>query len=89
MTMTVQSHKTPNPNARKFTLPGKRFSQSLNFSSPETAMGHPLAQRLFALPGVYNVFMAQDFITVNKLPGVEWDALEKDIQSTIAEYFDL
>ncbi len=52
-------------------------------------MGHPLAQRLFALPGVYNVFMAQDFITVNKLPGVEWDALEKDIQSTIAEYFDL
>jgi hypothetical protein len=67
--------KTPNPNAIKFVLPGKRFAQPLNVSSATAATAHPLAQRLFALPGVYNVFMVQDFVTVNKRPEITWEAL--------------
>ena len=87
--MVIQSQQTPNPNALKFMLPQKYFEQPLSFSSAEKAADHPLAHRLFALGDVYNVFMVQDFITVNKMPDADWDALTTLIQSIIAEHFGL
>lgn len=77
--MTVQVQETPNPNARKYILPGRQFAQPLNVSSGEAAAAHPLTARLFALEPVYNVFLVRDFVTVNKLPDADWTALEPQI----------
>jgi hypothetical protein len=87
MQISISGQATPNPNARKYILPVKRFARPQNFSSIQAA-DHPLAARLFALEGVYNVFFALDFVTVNKLPGVSWETLETDIQEVIIEYLD-
>lgn len=81
--MEIRAQSTPNPNALKFVLGGVRFERPLNFASADTAAGHPLAARLFALTGVYNVFFAQDFVTVNKRPEIAWDSLRSQIESTI------
>ncbi len=82
--MSIQVQQTPNPNARKFILPGHRFAQSRNFSSAESAAADPVARRLFGLEGVYNVLMAQDFVTVNKRPDVAWEALEAAVIALLA-----
>lgn len=87
--MSIIVQKTPNPNALKFILPEKQFDKPLNYSEEERADSHPLAAKLFALNSIYNVFMVQDFITVNKLPAVEWDPLESQIQQIISEHFGL
>jgi len=87
MSITVQ--KTPNPNALKFILPQKQFDKPLNYSEDDTADLHPLAAELFALNSIYNIFMVQDFVTVNKLPAAEWDPLECQIQQIISEHFGL
>ena len=84
--MPVQVHQTPNPNARKYILPGRRFAAPLNAAQPEEAAAHPLAQAIFALDGVYNVFLAQDFVTVNKLPARSWDEVEPRVQAAIVHY---
>lgn len=76
--MPIQVQPTPNPNARKFVLPDTRFESSRNFTLDDLAAGRvddPLARRLLALEGVYNVLLAQDFVTVNKVPQVEWSPL--------------
>lgn len=86
--MPVQVHQTPNPNARKFILPGRRFGAPLNASRPEEAACHPLAQALLALDGVYNVFLAQDFVTVNKVPALTWDDLEPKVLASIVTYLE-
>jgi hypothetical protein len=86
MSVSIQTAQTPNPNARKFILPERRFAQPQNFSSPQAATAHPLAARLFALGGIYNVFLVQDFVTVNKLPDVPWAELEEAIIATIVDY---
>ena len=86
--MPVQVHQTPNPNARKFILPGRRFGAPLNASSPEEAASHPLAQVLLALDGVYNVFLARDFVTVNKLSAFAWDNLEPKVLAAIVSYLE-
>ena len=85
--MNIKIQATPNPNALKFILPEKHFPKPVNISSPEAAAGHPLAAQLMALDGVYNVFMVQDFVTVNKLPDVPWEPLRDQAQALIEAYF--
>ena len=86
MEITVQL--TPNPNAHKYILPVKTFAKPLSFASADDAADHALAAGLFALGNVYNVFMAQDFITVNKLPDAAWAGLDEAIVHAINNYFD-
>jgi hypothetical protein len=87
--MPVHVQRTPNPNALKFVLPQKMFDRPLNISSPAEAETHPLAQQLLALEPVYNVFMVQDFVTVNKRPDAPWEGLEEEIVHIVAAYFEL
>ncbi|HXF60685.1 MAG TPA: NifU N-terminal domain-containing protein [Caldilineaceae bacterium] len=84
--MSIRVQQTPNPNARKFILPAHWFDRPVNYGSAASASGEPLAERLFALPGVYNVFTAQDFVTVNKTPHSAWEPLESAILAVLAEY---
>ncbi len=83
--MSVSVHPTPNPNARKFVLAEKRFAMPRNFPATVPA-DDPLAVRLLALDGVYNVFMALDFVTINKLSDVEWEPLEAAVTAILTEY---
>jgi hypothetical protein len=85
--MPVQVQKTPNPNALKFILPERCFERPLNLSTLEEAAQHPLALKLLSMEPIYNVFMVQDFITVNKLPHVPWDGLEEEVRQIIAKHF--
>ena len=84
--MEIHVQPTPNPNAHKYVLPAKMFAYPLNASTPEAAAAHPLAASLFALDDVYNVLLAQDFVTVNKLPGASWETVDGAVLSVLAEY---
>ena len=81
----IQVRQTPNPNALKFVLPGVRFAASRNYSLGD-AVDEPLAARLLTLEGVYNVFLAQDFVTVNKVPQVDWSLLQVAVERILADY---
>lgn len=86
--MSIQVCRTPNPNAHKYVLAVHRFAAARNFASPESAASDPVAATLFTLPGVYNVFMAQDFVTVNKRPEVAWDTLDAAVIAVLADTLD-
>lgn len=81
----IEVRQTPNPNARKFVLAGVRFAGSRNYSLGDV-VDDPLAARLLTLEGVYNVLLVQDFVTVNKVPDVEWPALQVAIENCLADY---
>lgn len=85
---TIAAHPTPNPNARKFVLPHRAFAQPINCSSAAQAQAHPLAAQLFALEGVYNVLLAQDFVTINKRPEQAWAPLESEAAARIGAWLD-
>ena len=71
----------------KFVLGGVHFARPQSFPSAAAAAIDPLAAAIFALDGVYNVFMAQDFVTVNKEPAVAWTALTEPICAIIERHF--
>lgn len=85
--MFIQTEATPNPATLKF-LPGKTVLETgtADFTSGTEASASPLAERLFAVPGVSGVFLGNDFITVTKADG-EWQHLKPAVLGAIMEHF--
>jgi Fe-S cluster biogenesis protein NfuA len=85
--MFIQTEPTPNPAALKF-LPGRAVlpHATLDIRDKEGATQSPLAERLFAVPGVSGVFFGSDFISVTKASG-EWQQLKPAILGAIMEHF--
>ena len=86
--MFIQTESTPNPATLKF-LPGQAVmaAGTADFPSADTAGKSPLAQRIFAVDGVTGVFLGNDFVTVTKSDGLEWDHLKPSILGAIMEHF--
>ena len=72
------------PDTCKFTVnrtlhPGGPFF----FGNRERAAGSPLGERLFALPGVANVLIAESVVTIGKEPSASWSGLKAAIGTAI------
>jgi len=53
------------------------------FGNKERASGSPLGERLFALPGVANVLIAESVVTICKEPIASWSGLKAAIGAAI------
>jgi Fe-S cluster biogenesis protein NfuA len=86
--MFIQTEQTPNPASLKF-LPGSTVggSRTAQFADADAARNSPLAERLFAVPGVTGVFLGADFITVSKDQESDWYELKPQILAAIMEHF--
>jgi Fe-S cluster biogenesis protein NfuA len=86
-TMFIQTEATPNPATLKF-IPGRAVlgSGTIEFTSREAAMRSPLAEKLFGVPGVTNVFYGSDFVTVTK-DDSDWQHLKPAILGAIMEHY--
>jgi Fe-S cluster biogenesis protein NfuA len=86
--MFIQTESTPNPATLKF-LPGRAVmtAGTANFTDAAAAARSPLAERLFAVPGVTGVYLGGDFITVSKDEDVDWYQLKPAVLGVIMEHF--
>ncbi len=84
-TITIRAETSvADPDTCKFTAsrtvhPGGPFF----FHAKELAAGSPLAERLFALPGVAHVLITENVVTVGKHSGTSWSALKSGIGTEI------
>ena len=76
---------TPNPNAMKFSLDTK-LPGTMNFTKPEAAAGNAFAEAVFATDGVVQVFGVNDFVTVTRRPGADWDPIIEAVKAAAAEH---
>jgi Fe-S cluster biogenesis protein NfuA len=85
--MFIQTEATPNPATLKF-LPGRPVLPDGALDIPDAADAgkSPLAERLFAIPGVTGVFFGGDFITVTKTDA-DWQQIKPAILGAIMEHF--
>ena len=86
--MFIETEGTPNPATLKF-LPGQDVmgNGTADFAGVEAAGSSPLAQVLFALPGVSRVFLGGDFVTVTKTDDADWHALKPAVLGSLMEHF--
>ena len=85
--MFIQTEATPNPASLKF-LPGRIVlgTGTAEYRNADEADGSPLAERLFAVPGVSGVFLGNDFITVTRNE-TEWQHIKPAVLGAIMEHF--
>jgi Fe-S cluster biogenesis protein NfuA len=87
--MFIQTEATPNPNTLKF-IPGEVVMQNgtASFLSADEAKGKSaLAEVLFKIGDVSQVFFGSDFITVTKAEPAKWDMLKANILTTIMDHY--
>lgn len=76
---TASPSPTPNPEALRFAL-DTPLPGPLTASSAEEAESHPFAAAVFATGSVASIFGLNDFVTVTRRPGADWDAIVTAVQ---------
>jgi Fe-S cluster biogenesis protein NfuA len=77
---------TPNPNARKFILREPlSYGVSKSYEDAGAAVGDPLAEALFAIPHVTNVFYVDHWITVTQDGKAHWPELLRQLAVPIRD----
>ena len=86
--MFIETEGTPNPATLKF-LPGREVAGEVtaDFPAAELAAISPLAEALFALPGVARVFLGADFVTVTRSDDADWSDLRTRVLGAIMDHF--
>jgi Fe-S cluster biogenesis protein NfuA len=81
----MHAERTPNPNSVKWVLgqPIVPGGASAHFAEAPGADVSPLAERLFAVPGVIGVFLGGNFVTVTKTGEVEWTDIAQPVVDAI------
>ncbi|MGE4313305.1 MAG: NifU family protein [Pseudobdellovibrionaceae bacterium] len=86
--MFIETEKTPNPETLKF-LPGQALLEkgTAEFSDPEQAERYsPLADRLFAVAGVKNIFIGRDFVSITKDETWDWNVLKPMLLTALMQH---
>ena len=79
---------TPNPNAVKCLLdrpirdPGRGPG---SYRTAQAAADDPVAVALFSIPGVTNLLINADWLTVSKEPGVPWKTIQSEVRRVLGE----
>ena len=77
---------TPNPNAFQFVINGPIISAGTKtFSNADEAEGDSLAEALFQIYGVENIYLKESFVTITKSETVGWHTFFEKIGETIEE----
>ena len=85
--MFVQTENTPNPNSLKF-LPGKKVSNDAPLEiTDKNESKNELIRNILSINGVTGIFLAEDFLSVNKDEKIEWEDLKHVIISFINDYY--
>lgn len=61
---------------------------SYEFENIEEAKISPLAQQLFHLPFVKQIFISQNFVAINKYDIITWDDVKNEVAEQIAAYLN-
>ncbi|MDT8347090.1 MAG: NifU N-terminal domain-containing protein, partial [Flavobacteriaceae bacterium] len=83
----VQIKPTTNPAILKFEA--DRFltdHQSYELKNIEEASVSPVAQQLFHFPFVKTVYIAQNFVAVEKFNIVDWPDVQEEVQALITDF---
>ncbi len=86
---TINIVRTTTPSIVKFEA--DKFltrHENFEFKNIDEASRSPLAQQLFYLPFVKTVYIAQNFIAIEKYDIVEWDDVEKEVAEQIETYLN-
>ena len=86
--ITIYAESTPNPSVMKFVANIKLTEQSISFESIDEAIDAPLVKALFNFSFVREVFLDENYISISKHDGTEWEEIVMDLRNFIKSYLE-
>lgn len=83
---TVYGETTPNPAVLKFVANMKLTPTAAEFRNSDEAGASPLAQELFKMPYVKEVFIDENYVSITKFDAYEWNDITIEIRSFIRDF---
>ena len=84
----IYAESTPNPHVMKFVTSRMLTSQHIEVLSADQTQGVPIAEAIFTMPFVKEVFISQNYISITKATETDWYEISNEIRSFIKEYLD-
>ncbi|MGB8705131.1 MAG: NifU family protein [Gillisia sp.] len=84
--VTIYAESTPNPSVLKFVANKKLVISPAEFKSIDDTQNAPLANQLFHFPFVKEVFIDENYISINKYDIAEWNDITPEIREFIRVY---
>lgn len=81
--IAIYAESTPNPNTMKFVANRTLVPRRFEFNNSAQAQHAPLAQELFKIEGVTEVFMHQNYISISKDDQQSWTELIEVLKDLI------
>lgn len=82
---TATPQPSPNPNALRFQL-DTTLGSTLNYADAGAAEADPFAKRVFEAAGVASIFGVNDFVTIKRAAGADWDPIIAAVQAAASEH---
>lgn len=82
----VYAESTPNPNVQKFVTNKLLSNQNIELSKKEDAHEVPLAYELFEFPFVKEVFISDNYVSIQKSNDLEWFEINNALRDFLKEY---
>ena len=86
MAIEIYAESTPNPTVMKFVSNKMLTSQTYEFKNIDEAQEAPIAVELFKFPFVKEVFISENYISINKYDMAEWEEVGQEIRNFIRTY---
>ncbi|TAE90125.1 MAG: NifU family protein [Bacteroidetes bacterium] len=85
--LDVYSEATPNPETMKFVFNRMILpDQTADFPTVDTTANSPLAKNLFEFNFVNGVFIMNNFVTITRVPDVEWEEIIPIMKEFLKSY---
>lgn len=84
--VTVYAESTPNPSVMKFVANKKLVLAAAEFKNIDATGNAPLVRQLFNFPFVKEVFIDENYISINKYDLSEWNDITMDLREFIRNY---
>lgn len=82
----VYAESTPNPNVQKFVTNKLLSNKNIELSNKSDAKEVPLALELFEFPFVKEVFISNNYVSIQKSKETDWFEINNGLRDFIKEY---
>ncbi|WP_298541658.1 NifU family protein [uncultured Aquimarina sp.] len=86
--ITIYAESTPNPAVLKFVANKKLVTSGHEFKSIDDTKEAPLAEKLFHFPFVKEVYIDENYISINKYDMADWNDITMEIREFLREYLE-
>lgn len=86
--ITIYAESTPNPSVLKFVANKKLVTSGHEFKNIDDTKEAPLAEKLFHFPFVKEVYIDENYISINKYDMSDWNDITLEIREFLREYLE-